>query len=104
MRAQLGTPGNRRAYNSSFKSARPSGSCVGHVGHLDVLHGLAGMWRVDDAAASGVDAHMADAAVEEDQIAELQIGLGYRPTPAVLLSGRMRQANSNGAPSFHCQA
>jgi hypothetical protein len=36
------------------------------------------MWRVDDAAAAGVDGHMGDAGVEEDQVAELQIGPGYR--------------------------
>jgi hypothetical protein len=53
------------------------------------------MWRVDDAATASIDTHMADAAVEENQIAELQISPCYPPTSAVLLSRRMRQADSN---------
>jgi hypothetical protein len=53
------------------------------------------MWRVDDAATASVNTHMADAAVEENQIAELQISPCHWPTLVVLLSRRMRQADPN---------
>jgi hypothetical protein len=67
--------------------ARPTGSGVRHVGHLDVLHVLAGPWGVNDLPAACVEAHMADVAVEEHQIAELEIRFRHRYAAVVLLPG-----------------
>ena len=51
-------------------SARPTGSGVRHVRHLDVLDRLAGPWSVNDLAIAGIQAHMTETAgVEEHQIA-----------------------------------
>jgi hypothetical protein len=50
---------------------------------------------VDDLSIAGVKAHIADVAVEEHQITQLQIRLCHRPPTAVLLSRQMRQANAN---------
>ena len=46
---------------------------------------------MDDLAVAGVQPHMANAAVEEDQIAVSELGLRGLPSDAVLLPGRMGQ-------------
>src|SRR6476646_1432729 len=85
-------------------SSRSACAHVGHVLHLDVLHLLAWVWRVDDVAVTGVQRDMFDAGVEEDQVAVPEIGFGDLLADAVLLAGRVRQAHSSRLPGLHAEA
>jgi hypothetical protein len=65
----------------SCNSARPAGSGVRHVGHLDVFHRLAWPGWVDDLAVASVEPHMVDVAVEEHQIASSRSALSFIRRP-----------------------
>jgi hypothetical protein len=58
---------------------------------------------VNDLPITGVEPYVADAAVEEHQITQLEIRLRNMPAPAVLLSRRVRQAYSDRSPGAHRQ-
>src|SRR5215207_40077 len=89
---------------ASRNSARPTGSGIRHIGHLDVLHGLAGPRCVYDLPVAGVEPHMVDVAVEEHKVTQLQIRLCHGPAAAELLSRRMRKTNANRSPGPHRQS
>ena len=77
----------RRSREQLRNSARPTGSGVRHVGHLDVFHRLARPRGVDHSAIAGIETYVANGVVEEHQVTQLEIGLGYPTTYVVLLTG-----------------
>src|SRR3954449_2814034 len=68
-------------------STWPTGTGIGHIRHLDVLHRLARPRGMYDAAVTGVEPYVTDRAVEEHQIAGLKIRFGHGPAAPCLLTG-----------------
>ena len=76
-----GRPGLRERSAVRQRSADPRE--VAHRVDAGHLHDVTGSGRVDHLAVADVDAHVADRAVEEDQVAGLEVGAARPPDPCV---------------------